>query len=134
MLSGEAAGEQVVEQGVAQAVGGGDDRLGALYGVVDAVQHGGDGPLLRKGREQDGETVYVFPRYSLDCCSPRQSLYFVSSTIQYPVKEATVGCAFGFNERNVLACSQHLAGNPDQPNPRSGGKEQVASFADNGIT
>ena len=30
-----------------QSLGGGDDRLGPLDGVVDGVQHGGDGPLLR---------------------------------------------------------------------------------------
>ena len=53
VLAGETAGEQIVEQGVAQALGGGDDRLGALDGVVDAVQHGGDGPLLRQGREEN---------------------------------------------------------------------------------
>ena len=53
MLAGEAAGEQIVEQGVAQVLVGGDDRLGALDGVVDAIQHGGDGPLLRQGREEN---------------------------------------------------------------------------------
>ena len=55
VLAGEAVGEQVVEQGVAQLPGGGDDLLGAFDGVVDAVQHGGDGPLLRQGREEYGE-------------------------------------------------------------------------------
>ena len=44
--AGDAAGEQFVEQGVAQAFGGGDDRLGAFDGLVDGVQHGGDGALF----------------------------------------------------------------------------------------
>ena len=40
MPAGDAAGEELVEQGVAQALGGADDRLGALDGLVDGVQHG----------------------------------------------------------------------------------------------
>ncbi len=37
--------------------GGGDYRIGALDGFVDGVQHGGDGLLLRQGREEDGEAA-----------------------------------------------------------------------------
>ena len=44
-----------MEEGVSQALRGGDDGLRALYGAVDGVQHGGDGPLLRQGWEEDGE-------------------------------------------------------------------------------
>ncbi len=39
--------------------GGGDDRLGALYRLVDGVQHGGDGPLLRQGREEKGKSGWT---------------------------------------------------------------------------
>ena len=49
--TGDAAGEQFVKQGVAHAFGGRDDRLCALNGIVDGVQHGGYGPLLGQGRE-----------------------------------------------------------------------------------
>ena len=48
--TGDAAGEQFVEQGVAQALRGSDDGLGVLDGRVYGVQHGGDGPLLGQGR------------------------------------------------------------------------------------
>ena len=50
------------------------------------------------------------------------------------MQKITVGCVIGFNESNVLTSPQHLTGNSDQPNPRYGGKEQVASVADNGTS
>ena len=56
--TGDVAGEQLVQQGVAQAFGGGDVGLGALDGLVDGVQHGGDGPLLRQWWEEEGERLY----------------------------------------------------------------------------
>ena len=55
-MAGEAAGEELVEEGVAEAFGGGDDLLGALDGLVDGVEHGGDGALLGEGREEEGIT------------------------------------------------------------------------------
>ena len=66
MPAGDAAGEQLVEQGVAQAFSGGDDRPCALDGVVNGVQHGGDGPLLRQGREEDWEGNRIIACNSLD--------------------------------------------------------------------
>ena len=51
---GQAAGQQLVEQGVAEALRGGDDLLGALDRLVDAVEDGGDGALFGEGWEQDG--------------------------------------------------------------------------------
>ena len=49
----DAAGEELVEQGVAEELRSGDDGLRALNGLVNGVQHGGYGPLLRQGREED---------------------------------------------------------------------------------
>ena len=55
MPARDAEREQVVQQSVAQSLGGGDYRLGALDGLVDSVEDGGDASLLGKGREEDGE-------------------------------------------------------------------------------
>ena len=54
---GTAEGEKIVQQGVAQALGGGDDRLGTLNRIVDGVEHGGDGSLLGRGVGGEGESV-----------------------------------------------------------------------------
>ena len=40
-----------MEQRIAEALRGGDGDLRALDGLVDGVEHGGDGPLLRQGWE-----------------------------------------------------------------------------------
>ena len=55
MVAGEATGEELVEEGVAEAFGGGDDLFGALDGLVDGVEHGGDGPAARGGPERYGK-------------------------------------------------------------------------------
>ena len=62
----DAAGEQLVEQGVAQGLGGGDDRLGALDGLVDGVQHVGDGALLGQAWEVDRESPDFRPPDSFE--------------------------------------------------------------------
>ena len=53
MPAAQAAGQQLVEQGVAEALRGGDDLLGALDRLVDGVEDGGDGALLGEGWEED---------------------------------------------------------------------------------
>ena len=54
MPAGQAAGQQLVEQGVAEAFRGGDDFLGALDCLVDAIEDGDDGALFGEGWQQDG--------------------------------------------------------------------------------
>ena len=98
VLAGEAAGEQVVEQGVAQALGGGDDRLGALDGVVDAFQHGGDGPLLWQGREQDVRGPLVASRVSPNRVTPlaitRELPSLTPTTLRIPLGTRHPQCSF----------------------------------------
>ena len=55
VAAGEAFGEEVVEEGVAQALGGGDNGFGAFDGFVDGVEDVGDGLLLVEGREEKAE-------------------------------------------------------------------------------
>ena len=50
--AGQTAGQQIVEQGVAEALRGGDDLLGALDRLVDAIEDGGDSALFGEGWEQ----------------------------------------------------------------------------------
>ena len=65
-MAGEAAREELVEEGVAEAFGGGDDLLGALDGLVDGVEHGSDGSLLGEGEVGDGQFFGEEPgRHSL---------------------------------------------------------------------
>ena len=45
--AGDAACEQLVQEGGAQLLRGGDDGLCTLNGLVDGVQHCSDGSLLR---------------------------------------------------------------------------------------
>ena len=52
MPAGDATCQEAVEQGVAQLLGGGNDGLRCLYGLVDGVQHLGDGALFWEGRER----------------------------------------------------------------------------------
>ena len=61
MVAGEASGEEFIEQGVAQLLGGGDDLLGALDCFVDGVKDGGDGSLLAEGRDKDRERSDTIP-------------------------------------------------------------------------
>ena len=55
VVAGEATREKLVEEGVAEAFGGGDDLLGALDGLVDGVEDGGDGALLGEGKVGNGQ-------------------------------------------------------------------------------
>ena len=49
--AGEAAGEEIVEEGVPELLGGGDQGVGGFDGVVYGVEDVGDGSLLGEGWE-----------------------------------------------------------------------------------
>ena len=66
-----------MEQGVAQLSGGGDDRLGTLDGVVNGVQHGGDGPLLRQGWDGQHKVCDIRRTDSRICLTGRSLLKIV---------------------------------------------------------
>ena len=55
VAAGEAAGEEVVEEGVSELLGGGDQGVGGFDGVVYGVEDVGDGSLLGEGWEPRGE-------------------------------------------------------------------------------
>ena len=61
MPARDAEREQVVQQSVTQSLGGGDGRLGALDGLVDSVEDGGDASLLGKGWEEEGLLLQACP-------------------------------------------------------------------------
>ena len=67
-----------MEQGVSHALGGGDDGLGALDGLVDGVEHGGDGALFGQGREEERETTDTVTGHLEECTACSPSLEFIA--------------------------------------------------------
>ncbi|MDE2892172.1 MAG: hypothetical protein OXN86_06710 [Chloroflexota bacterium] len=69
VATGEASGEEVVEQGVAQTLGGGDDFLGPLNRLVDGVEHRRNRLLLGDRRKENRESAVlgrIYVRLSAD--------------------------------------------------------------------
>ena len=81
VATGEASGEEVVEQGVAQTLGGGDDLLGALNRLVNGVKHCRDRALLVSRRDQQRKGVELFASDGVERTSLCQPLKSVLSAV-----------------------------------------------------